>query len=345
MPIRSISPSRPPLPAAAAYGRLLAVTAVLFGPDMGGAAAEFARLLGAENAHWPQPPGNSSAPSIIVASAWLLWMVRRRHGARTRWAGGLSAAALLAGAVLAPLTASIAEAVGVVLLTVVGGALALAVIVDAGMAPSALGFIPAKGRRGRRRPTPLTSREGAAQAGMALSVSLAGFLVTDVLENWLWSLPWPRMTESQGQVLDLHGAVQYAANVLAAGAREEVPLLALPVVLLTAARRPAWEIYAVACTLRITPHLYFGFPALAVAAFTCTHVWIFQRTRRAEPIIAGHTLSNALAAYAPAAALVTLAASAAPAALVLLSGRLGRPPRLGTHVNTTARPTEKEGAA
>ncbi|WP_239647439.1 CPBP family intramembrane glutamic endopeptidase [Nocardiopsis baichengensis] len=90
---------------------------------------------------------------------------------------------------------------------------------------------------------------------------------------------------------------------------EETVAVGCLVVLLGAARRPAWEVGAVAVVAKLAYHAYFGWPVLALAPAALVMVWLYARTGRLWPLIAAHAAYNllnsvyvlALAALAPSA--------------------------------------------
>ncbi|MYU06039.1 hypothetical protein GTY81_19555 [Streptomyces sp. SID8366] len=61
-------------------------------------------------------------------------------------------------------------------------------------------------------------------------------------------------------------------------------------ILLRAARRPSWQIYAIVAIVEIIFHAYFGVPALCMAVYAvlCTHFYLTRR--QVIPLLAGHAL-------------------------------------------------------
>ncbi|NKY96756.1 CPBP family intramembrane glutamic endopeptidase [Nocardiopsis alborubida] len=73
---------------------------------------------------------------------------------------------------------------------------------------------------------------------------------------------------------------------------EEPIVVGLLVVLLTAARRPAWEIYTLAILAKIAYHLTYGLPVLALVPAALVIVWLYRRTGRLWPVILAHAAYN-----------------------------------------------------
>ncbi|WP_252786588.1 CPBP family intramembrane glutamic endopeptidase [Actinoallomurus rhizosphaericola] len=79
-----------------------------------------------------------------------------------------------------------------------------------------------------------------------------------------------------------------AIHIIAAGVCEEL-LMAVVVVALTAARRPAWELYALSMLMRMSYHVYYyQAAAAALLIMGAINVWLYRRTGRLTPIIVSH---------------------------------------------------------
>lgn len=78
-----------------------------------------------------------------------------------------------------------------------------------------------------------------------------------------------------------------AIHMIAAGTGEEL-LMAVVVVALTAARRPAWKIYALSTSMRISYHMYYQVAGLSLLPMGLINVWLYRRTGRLTPIIIAH---------------------------------------------------------
>ncbi|WP_433227571.1 CPBP family glutamic-type intramembrane protease [Actinomadura formosensis] len=254
--------------------RVLGVLAVLFGPHAVYSVAQCIELAGVD-VRLPGLPGNSSAPGVIAAGVWLLVRARSRHDIAPAWcAAGLVLAAL----VLLPHDGGAAEAVAVVLLTVAGTWLSAVVGKDTGVRLWA--------RWGG------LSRDSAVQAAVAFGLVVAGHTASRLLGDQMSRLPGADGAASDDSVL------QFGVTALVAGAREEIPMLALVAALMAAARRPTWQILAAVCVIRVLPHLYYGISGLATLVFAGVSLWAYQVSgRRIGPIIAGHTAYNLLLVF------------------------------------------------
>lgn len=290
-----------------------AVLAVLFGPHFAAALTGLAGLAGAD-IDWPGFPGpvNVEAASLTAAGLWLLIGARRRAQVGAAWcAAGLT----IAGLLLLPFPGQAADTAATLLLTGAGAWLCAQVAADAG-APL-----------WRGRPPRKIVRRWDTDAVAACAVVLAAHNMASLLEDWAARLgPAVGGLAEQADATGLHNPALFAAQALAAGVREEIPLLALPAALMAAARRPAWQILLVVCVLRVAPHAYLGTAALASAVFAAASWWMYRTTRQIAPIIAGHTLFNALILFGGQIGDAVLLAAPAVAVL-LLAGAPNAAPR------------------
>lgn len=148
-----------------------------------------------------------------------------------------------------------------------------------------------------RRPPGRPSLGSSTRAIVCCAVVIGGHVATDALTGVLSALPGPDGTGDQAAAMRIGSDLEFAAGALAAGAREEVPLLALVAAVMTAARRPNWQILAAVCVIRVIPHLYFGLPAIVVIVFAVFSLRVWQSSRRIGPIIAGRTICNAVTVF------------------------------------------------
>lgn len=313
-----------------------AVLAALFGPHFATALNAFAELAGADIG-WPGLPAqvNVSAVSLTAAGIWLLIRARRGPHRSAVWC---AAALTLAGAVLLPLVGQAADTAATVLLTGAGAWLCSGIARDAGT-PLWRGPLP--GEIARRWDT---------DAVAACAVVLAGHSAAMILDTWFAQLG-PAVTDqaAQADATGLHNQALFATQALAAGVREEIPLLALPTALMLAARRPAWQILLTICVLRALPHAYLGAAALSSVAFAAAAWWMYRATRRVGPIIVGHTLFNAIAMFGGPAGYAALLSAPALACVLLANApnaaprwfrRWIRTGRDGSRVTPSPRPAE-----
>jgi hypothetical protein len=92
-----------------------------------------------------------------------------------------------------------------------------------------------------------------------------------------------------------------------AGFIEEIVVLGFTVITLEQARRPRWEIIAVALLLRDSYHIYYGWGALFVPLWAGTFLWLFLRFRSLVPLIAIHSfwdVTGLVASYSKGATAV-----------------------------------------
>ncbi len=302
-----------------------AAIAVLFGPHAATALNDLAEMTGAD-IDWPGLPlhVNVSALSLTATGIWLL--IRARH-ATHRGATGCAAGLAIAGAVLMPLLGQAADTAATLLLAGAGAWLCAQIAADANT-PLWQGRLASK-----------VTRRWDKDAVAACAVVLAGHTIAMLSDTWIRRLgPAVTSQAEQADATGLHNPVLFAAQALAAGLREEIPLLALPAVLMAAVRRPAWQILLAVCVLRAVPHAYLGAAALSSVAFAAAAWWMYRVTHRVGPIIIGHTLFNALALTGPVGAAVLLAAPVV--ATMLLARAPNAAPRWLRSKPNAQRPTE-----
>jgi hypothetical protein len=85
-----------------------------------------------------------------------------------------------------------------------------------------------------------------------------------------------------------------ALRILSSGVIEEV-MVAVVVIALSAAHRPAWEMYALSTLMRVSYHMYYQTTALSFIAMGLINVWLYRRSRRLTPIILAHIAYDAVA--------------------------------------------------
>jgi membrane protease YdiL (CAAX protease family) len=117
-----------------------------------------------------------------------------------------------------------------------------------------------------------------------------------------------------------------------AGVIEELVVLAFVVVTLRQARRPWWEVTAVALVLRGSYHIYYGPGVAGILVWAALYYWVYLRTRQLAPLMICHAgwdavgfLSSRWTAVAAAAVLVVIAIWIT-APILWLVERNNRPP-------------------
>ncbi|MEU9405137.1 hypothetical protein AB0E08_05420 [Streptomyces sp. NPDC048281] len=127
---------------------------------------------------------------------------------------------------------------------------------------------------------------GAALLACMVGGGLAKLLV--ILLRWADIDGIPVMQGSQLGALGVHNVGMIGLTVLWTVAIEDVVMVAATAALLTAIRRPAWEIYTLICLIEVLAHAYFGLPAIAMALYAAGRVWLYRRYQRLLPLMAAH---------------------------------------------------------
>ncbi|WP_405542798.1 hypothetical protein OG478_13880 [Streptomyces phaeochromogenes] len=73
---------------------------------------------------------------------------------------------------------------------------------------------------------------------------------------------------------------------------EDVVIVAAATTLLTAARRPAWQVYTTICAIEVALHSYFGVPAIGTVVFAAGRVWLYRRYGCIAPLVIAHAFYN-----------------------------------------------------
>lgn len=82
----------------------------------------------------------------------------------------------------------------------------------------------------------------------------------------------------------------FFASLAAAGFKEEIFLLGLPVLLLRSARRGWSEIVVVLAILRLSFHIYYGVPAAGLVVWAVLAVFFFRYTQAVWPLVLSHSM-------------------------------------------------------
>ncbi|MGY1502934.1 CPBP family glutamic-type intramembrane protease [Streptomyces sp. QTS52] len=130
-------------------------------------------------------------------------------------------------------------------------------------------------------------------SGMAFAVCAASGAATALLASLI---PWagidgiPVMQGNQLSVLGIDGFGKLGLGLVRTVAIEDVVVVAATTTLLTAIRRPAWEIYTLVSVIEVLLHAYSGLPAIGAVLFAVGRVWLYRRHRSLLPLMAGHAL-------------------------------------------------------
>jgi hypothetical protein len=195
------------------------------------------------------------------------------------------------------------------------GAVALALLVAGRYAfgTAEVGLRPATGRGGRRRDVDLAA------------VVVAGGMLTTVAMTAIASVTG-YATRPAG------GSWVAAVLSLLAGPVEELSVLAVPVLLLRAARQRLWRIAVLLLALRLSYHVYYGWPSVAIVVWGAVALAVYWRTGRLLPVVIAHsgwdlsmTALSVVPATVAAVAEVGVCFSVAGLGLAALLRRLRRP--------------------
>ncbi|KFG09911.1 hypothetical protein IQ61_05855 [Streptomyces scabiei] len=96
----------------------------------------------------------------------------------------------------------------------------------------------------------------------------------------------------QRSTLGVENATSGVFAFLATVVIEDVVIVAAVVQLLTAARRPAWQVYGVVCAVEVALHAYMGAVAFTIIVFAAGRVWLYQRYGGVLPLMIGHFAFN-----------------------------------------------------
>ncbi|TXL83950.1 hypothetical protein [Streptomyces sp. IB2014 016-6] len=232
----------------------------------------------------------------VGALVWLSALVTdRTAGAGTGWKTGLRLGAValgvaaVAGAVpigslaLYPPAGRAAFAMTLVWLT-------LEVCRRHGITPARLGILPVW-------PSASSERTRAAGVGvLALIAVMIGGTGSGILTLFMQAAELPLVpADSQQTALGIISAADAVSSVLRTVVIEDLVMVAAVVALLGAARRPAWEVYAITAAAEVAVHAYLGMPALAFVPYALLRVWLYRHHGLIVPLIAAHLLFNTTA--------------------------------------------------
>ncbi|WP_043684376.1 hypothetical protein [Streptomyces xylophagus] len=98
----------------------------------------------------------------------------------------------------------------------------------------------------------------------------------------------PVMKGSQMATVGENDVGTLAFGVVSTVALEDVVIVAATTALLTAIRRPAWQIYTLVCIPEVLLHAYLGLPAIGMLVFAAGRVWLYRQYGRLLPFTAAH---------------------------------------------------------
>ncbi|MFF3489351.1 hypothetical protein ACFYXC_39865 [Streptomyces sp. NPDC002701] len=226
-----------------------------------------------------------------MVGAWLTWLVLRQpapHGAWPWWrplrgpAAGVLAVAI--SCLSMPVAGSLNQKVGPALFACAVAWLAVEICRSHGL------------HLGSRAPyTPLQQfqRWNVAEANL-IACAATGLLFGPLgaLLSQIAPDAAPILQESQTAALGLDGPVNLALGIVRTVAIEDVVVVAATITLMTAVRRPTWEIYTLVCLIEVGLHAYFGLSAIAAVIMAAGRVWLYLRCPSLLPLMASHALWN-----------------------------------------------------
>ncbi|REK91106.1 hypothetical protein DY245_06570 [Streptomyces inhibens] len=161
------------------------------------------------------------------------------------------------------------------------GALTLAVMRRCGVSRAQLGIWP---------PSASTARGRAQAVAVGATAAFAALITITIVNAVPTFLPGEGSAYggSQADYLGWKTFWLQAANVVVSGVIEDVVMVGAIAALLTMARRPAWEMYALSIVLEVGMHLYFGVPAIGLVVVAAVRLALYRATGRLTPLVIGH---------------------------------------------------------
>ncbi|MFF5307617.1 hypothetical protein ACFY5F_50595 [Streptomyces sp. NPDC013161] len=125
---------------------------------------------------------------------------------------------------------------------------------------------------------------------LVLTVCIAGCALSFLL---LHLIRWtgagvPVMKGGQMATVGVDNIGTLAIALVSTVALEDVVIVAATTALLTAVRRPAWQIYTLVCVPEVLLHAYLGLPAIGMLLFAAGRVWLYRQYGRLLPFMAAH---------------------------------------------------------
>jgi hypothetical protein len=127
-------------------------------------------------------------------------------------------------------------------------------------------------------------------AGASLGVCAAVGYGMYYVQLAVWRAGLALPVGDQGEALGVTGSWQLVPMVLRTLIGEDLILLAVVTALLTAARRPVWQVYVVSCGLELAVHAYLGLPGLLMLVWAVCRIRLYRRYGRLIPLAIGHAI-------------------------------------------------------
>jgi hypothetical protein len=127
-------------------------------------------------------------------------------------------------------------------------------------------------------------------ADLVLNACIAGGFVSFLL---LLLIRWtgvhgPVMRGGQMSAVGVDNIGTLLIGLVSTVALEDVVIVAATTALLTAVRRPAWQIYTLVCVPEVLLHAYLGLPGIGMLLFAAGRVWLYRQYGRLLPFMAAH---------------------------------------------------------
>jgi len=127
-------------------------------------------------------------------------------------------------------------------------------------------------------------------AGLVLNACVAGGFLSFLL---LCLIRWtgvgvPVMKGGQMSAVGVDNVGTLFIGLVSTVALEGVVIVAATTALLTAVRRPAWQIYTLVCVPEVLLHAYLGLPGIGMLLFAAGRVWLYRQYGRLLPFMAAH---------------------------------------------------------
>ncbi|MEW2117675.1 hypothetical protein AB0945_21290 [Streptomyces sp. NPDC005474] len=131
------------------------------------------------------------------------------------------------------------------------------------------------------------------------STCVAGGCLTFLLVQLVhWTkIDVPVMPGGQMSSLGIDNPGILVIGVVATVAIEDVVIVAATTALLTAVRRPAWQIYTLVCVPEVLLHAYFGLPAIGMILFAAGRVWLYRQYGRLMPFLIAHFVFDVVGGF------------------------------------------------
>lgn len=127
-------------------------------------------------------------------------------------------------------------------------------------------------------------------AGLAFTACIAGGFLSFLLLHLIrWTgVGVPVMKGGQMSAVGVDDVGTLAIGLVSTVALEDVVIVAATTALLTAVRRPAWQIYTLVCVPEVLLHAYLGLPGIGMLLFAAGRVWVYRQYGRLIPFMAAH---------------------------------------------------------